>query len=302
VGDITASSNGAAMAAAIAALRAHPRFTEAIRASARGIIELHRRSRLMSWFMSDRPLAIIGYAVIYLHAHGRDDDMRSGLTPSRFKDFCRDTGLCSPGRAGAILAFMRLTGHLEAIAHPADRRITRLQPSEKLLDMLRSRLARQFAAIVMVRPDIAPAIERIGRPEFERALSRFLGDWYRAGTRIIDHAPTMRLFAERDAGVLILLSLMLAGGQHDAPVPAGPAPVSIAALARQFRVSRTHVLRLIRDAEAAGLMTRTGSKGEKIIVSLELRDDLQNLLAGVFHVLATAAVAALSARASPLPN
>lgn len=280
---------------AVAAVRAHPRFTEAMRASAASLITLHRRNRLMSWFLSDRPLALIGHAVIYLHLEGRVDDPLSGLTPSRFRTFCRTNGLCSPGRAGAILAFMRMTGHIEAVAHPGDRRVTQLRPSAKLMDIARARLERQFAAISLLRPDIAPAIDALGDPDFEAVLFHSLGTWFISGSRVLDHAPGLHLFAERDAGVLILYSLMLAGEPDDRPVPMKPVPISISALAKQFQVSRTHVLRLIRDAEKQGLLTRGGAKAETISLSPELGQDLQNMQAGLFQLLATCAAEALAA-------
>ena len=276
---------------ALAALRAHPRFPEALRASAEGLIALHRRNRVMSWFLSDRPLSLIGHAVIYLHLEGREDDPLSGLTPSRFRNFCRTNGLCSPGRASAILAFMRLTGHIEAVPYPGDRRVTQLRPSEKLMEIARARLARQFPVIALLRPDIAPAIHALGDPDFETALFRALGTWFISGSRILDHAPSLHLFAGRDAGMLILYSLMLAGGSDGQPVSLAPLPVSISALAKQFQVSRTHVLRLLRDAEAAGLLTR-GT--DTISLGARLADDLQNMQAGLFQLLATCAAEALA--------
>ncbi|MFZ5673061.1 MAG: hypothetical protein ACOZAM_08865 [Pseudomonadota bacterium] len=277
---------------ALAMLRAHPRFAEAMRASAQGLIALHRRNRVMSWFLSDRPLALIGHAVIYLHLEGRADDPLSGLTPSRFRGFCRANRLCSPGRASAILAFLRLTGHIEAVPHPGDRRVTQLRPSEKLMEIARARLARQFPVVALLRPDVAPAVEALGDPDFETALFRAFGAWFISGSRILDHAPRLHLFAERDAGMLILYGLMLAGSPDDEVVPVKPVPVSISALAKQFQVSRTHVLRLLRDAEAAGLLSRGA---DTISLSTGLAEDLQNMQAGLFQLLATCAAKALAA-------
>lgn len=277
-------------------LAAHPRFGEAMRTFAAGMIALHRRNRVMSWFLKDRPLAVIGHAVIYLDTRRHDGDPQSGLTPGRFRAFCRDNDLCSPGRAGAILAFLRFSGHVEAIPHPGDRRITRLRPSAKLLDMARARLAQQFAALALLRPDLAPAADALGQPEFETELYRRLGQWFIAGNRLLDPAPALRLFAERDCGMLILFALMLAGADDDLPVPTRPVPISIAGLARQFQVSRPHVLRLIRDAEAAGSLTRGGPQGETVCFSPALAQDLRALHAGVFALFAHSAAHALQAQ------
>lgn len=288
---------------ALAAMRAHPSFAEAMRASAASLITLHRRNRVISWLLSDRPLALIGHALIYLHLDRRDDDPQSGLTPGRFRRFCTRNRLCSAGRASAILAFLRLTGHIETIAHPGDRRVTQLRPGEKLMEIARTRLERQFQAISLIRPDIAPAIAALGDPDFEAVLFRNLGTWFVSGSRLLDRAPGLHLFAERDAGMMILYSLMLAGEADDRPVPVKPVPISISALAKQFQVSRTHVLRLLRDAETAGLLTRGGAKSETVTISPDLGEDLQNLQAGLFQLLATCAADALPAMPErPMPD
>jgi len=271
----------------IAALRDHPLFPAAMRVAVSGLIKLQGKGgRMIGWFLSDRALAILAHAAICLDADARDDDPRTGLTPGRFKSFCSRTGMCGEGRATAILAFMRLTGHLEAETHPADRRITRLRPSEKLLETMRSRLQAQFAAAAVVCPEIAPAIERLGCRDFERELSlEFLKRW-KLGTRFVDHAPALRLFMERDFGVMMLFVLMLEADPSDTVPPAKPIPFSIAALARRFNVSRTHILRLIRETEAAGLMSRLGAKGEQVSFSPELQEALRNLFAAMFQLSA----------------
>jgi hypothetical protein len=239
----------------------------------------------MGWLMSDRSLIVLSLAAVCLDADTQDDDPGSGLTPGRFKAFCVQNRVCSEGRAAAVLAFMRLSGHLESASHPADRRITLLKPSAKLREMTRSRLEVQLSAAAMVCPEIAPALEQFDRPDIERffylqSLSRF-----KSGMRLLAHAPALRLFADRDVGVLVLYALMLGAPDLDEMPPAGPVPLSIAALSRRFRVSRTHILRLIRDAEAAGLLSRGGERGELVSFSPELRQGFRDFVAaGLQHV------------------
>jgi len=273
----------------IAALQAHPQFSAAMRACMSAMVKLHSRSRILGWFLSDRTLAILAHAAISLAADARDDDPQSGLSPGSFKAFCVRTGMCGEGRATAILAFMRLTGHLEAEVHPADRRITRLRPSEKLLETMRARLSVEFAAVAMVCPEMAPAAGLLGSKEFERAIAlEFLKRW-RIGERFLDRAPALLLFAERDVGVIILFALMLEADPSGPLPPADPVTLSIAALARRFHVSRTHVLRLIRDAESAGLLTRLGEKGELVSLSPKLQQGIRDFFAAIFQLTALCA-------------
>ena len=273
----------------IDALRAHPRFAEAMRACARNTIDYHGRGRMIGWLLSDRTLFVLGLAAVGMDADGRPDDSRSGLTPGRFKAFCVHNGVCSEGRAAAILAFMRLSGHLEAESHPADRRITRLRPTAKLFEIARTRLRPQIAAAAMVCPQVAPAVDLFEDPEFERRMYSSLLERYDAGMRLIPHGPALRLFAERDVGVLVLFSLLLEAPASDRLSEDTPLPLSIAALARQFRVSRTHILRLIRDGETAGLLFRAGERGEQVRFSPRLLEDLSRFVAATFQYLALCA-------------
>jgi len=277
----------------LAGLREHPAFPDAIRACAATMIDLHSRNRFLGWFLSDRALAILTQVAVCLDADVRPDDPRSGLTPGRFKSFCAQTGLCSDGRAAAILAFMRLTGHLEAETHPADRLITRLRTSEKMLETTRARLAAQLASIVMLAPALGPAAERLGTPDFDRGLYAEFLRRFSGGARLLADAPQLRLFSERDVGMLCLFAMMLGGEPTDTIPPERPVTLSIAALARRFTVSRTHILRLVRDAEAAGLLRRQGTKGELVAFAPELRQGLRNFFAAMFQLAALCARAGL---------
>ena len=279
----------------LAVLQDHPRFDEAMRLCAVNSIDMHSRGRVMGWLMSDRTLAVVALAAVCLDADMQADDLRSGLTPGRFKAFCVHNRVCSEGRAAAVLAFLRLSGHVEAEGHPADRRITRLRPSPKLLEMVRTRIRSQIEAASLICPEVAPAIAQLDNPEFERRLYIDFLDKFISGMRLLAQAPQLRLFADRDVGVLVLLALSLDADAADAMPPTGPMKLSIAALARRFRVSRTHILRMVRDAEAAGLLTRIGEKGEQVCFSPQLREGLRNLIAAMFQYLTVCATAVLPA-------
>ena len=271
----------------------HPRFDEALRLCAVNSIELYSRGRVMGWLMSDRTLAIVALAAACLDADLQADDLRSGLTPGRFKAFCVQNRVCSEGRAAAVLAFLRLSGHVEAETHPADRRITRLRPSPKLLEMVRTRLRSQIEAAALIFPELGPAILLMGSEDFERRFYLEILSKFNSGMRLLAPAPQLRLFADRDVGVLVLLTLSLETDASDEMPPSGPMKLSIAGLARRYRVSRTHILRMVRDAEAEGLLTRVGEKGEMVCFSPQLREGLRNLIAAMFQYLTVCATAVL---------
>ncbi len=279
----------------MATLRAHPAFEAAAASSMHGSIDLHRGGGLSNWILSDRARAAFGHALLYLHATARPDDPRSGLTAARVKELTVETGLCSAGRAAAMLALLRVAGYVAAAPSAEDRRIRRLVPTEKLFGMQRARLHRQFELLAIVVPAARDVLPLLGRPDFERALARAIGRQFVSGFRILAATPDLVPFAERSAGMVVLFSLLLATETGGSFVVDRPVATSIAELSRRLRVSRTQILRLLRDAEESGLLARLGPSYETIVVRPKLKQDLLTMLAAMFEFLADAASAAMAA-------
>jgi hypothetical protein len=123
----------------------------------------------------------------------------------------------------------------------------------------------------------------LGRDDFERAMIRHMGDQFFAGFRLLMHAPGLALFAEHNAGMVILFNLMLSS--TDGFPPRAPVPSSIASLARRFGVSRTHVLRVLRAAEADKLIERTGEHYDRIVLRPHLVQDVLTMFATIYLYL-----------------
>jgi DNA-binding MarR family transcriptional regulator len=281
--------------ASIAELQQHPKFEAAVAASMRGSIELHQSSNLSNWILNDRARAWFGHALLYLHATARPDDPLSGLTPARIKDLAVEAGICSAGRAAAMLSLMRVAGYLERAPDTGDKRVRRLAPTAKLLDVQRQRLRRQFEAIAIVLPEAQAALASLGRPEFENALALAIGEEFLSGTRLLSSSPDLEPFAEYSAGMVVLFSLVLATESQGSFATGGALAVSISELARRFRVSRTQVLRLLREAEEGGFLERTGTNYGSVMLRPKLKRDLLNMFAMIYLFLTGAAAEAAAA-------
>lgn len=260
-----------------ALLLAHPRFREASLASARAAVALYQGNRFLNVVANDRGRFIVALLATALH-HGLAGP--GGLTAARLKATCAETGLCSPGRARALLALMQWAGYLA----PAEQ--GRLVPTRRLVDMHRERIAPQLATAALVAPEAAPAADRIGEAAVLAGFCLAQCEAFVAGFRFVEHAPALSVFVERNAGLLVLLSLKLV---EVGEMPAATA--SVAALARRFHVSRPHVGRMLRDAEAAGLVRRTG---ESVRMQPALLAALNCFHAALFRLNAVSAVAGLA--------
>jgi hypothetical protein len=103
---VLTAAHGPLSPAARAALRSHDGFPAAVRRAASGMLDLHYGNRLLNLIVNDRGRFVVGLIALDLHFHR--DETGVGLTPGRLRQLCGLTGTCSPTRASALLALMRL--------------------------------------------------------------------------------------------------------------------------------------------------------------------------------------------------
>ncbi len=266
----------------VAVLQAHPRFAEAVHTMMHGIVAVYQGNRVLNQVMNDRGRAIFGMLAIYLHFSS--DDGQPSLSAARMKALCTETGLCSAGRATAMLLLMRYAGYLVPGPHGSDRRMRPLVPTELMLNSQRERLACHFRAMSLLMPEGKSGLANLYREDFLSALARRFGASFRAGFRFLDSSPALYPLAERNAGMMILFSLFLAS-EPQAPIPQ-PFTLSVSALSRRFSISRPHVLNVLRDAERLGFVARTGDGDELLAVCPPLSAALNDFAATVFLYLA----------------
>lgn len=264
----------------IARLRAHADFVPAARRAAGAMMASYKGNALMNRLMNDRGRFML--SVLMLSQYYEADPR--GLTSSRLKDEAVAMDLCSRGRASAILGTFRVFGLLESVP-AADRRLKRLAPSPKLIDMHRIRWIEVFEAIALVLPEGRIGVEHIGDERFLAAYVLAFTAAFRTGWRLFDEVPELAPFGDRDAGMMIAFSLLGTGF--------GEPPPPIAHLARSFGVSRSHVLAVLKAGVDAGLVHRVDSRVGPV-AEPELIECLLQLLAVAFiqHAAALRSAAA----------
>ncbi|MEI9991727.1 MAG: hypothetical protein WDM86_17015 [Rhizomicrobium sp.] len=271
--------------AAYARLSSHSKFIEATRQSARTAVARHTGNPLISRTVKDIRRLMYGVFVLYL-------DARGGLTLKAIRDVCVELGLASPGYAAAILLRLRVLGFVTRDANATDRRTRRYVPSPMMKTAFTELLGNELLAFGIIEPEAVAAAEAIKDPVVFRYLVLNGG---RGLSRIVKRAEPgpLHLFATRDLGTAILHEIALSGAEDDAYPPKGPVRMAVAPLARKFGVSRSHVLRLLRDAEKQKLLRRdademTGHFEEK------LREALLLFHASVFLSIAAGAYQAMN--------
>lgn len=186
---------------------------------------------------------------------------------------------------------MRLFGYLEQAPAGSDRR---LMATDRLIQSHHERWELILGATAQVLPDGAAALAVVRQDAFTRSFVREIYRNFVLGLRILDYAPDLALFADRNSGMMIMMSLLTAGEPDASFPPAKPVSVSISALSRRFGVSRVHVRKLLRDAEQQGFLSRAPGAEDRIMLHPQLTDGALNFFATVFLFIAQCARTAMA--------
>jgi len=227
------------------ALVGHPRFAAAARQLSRSMLDLAAADPALDGIVKDAGRFLATGLAVYLHATG-------GLTLARLKELGARDRVVSPGRARAILIYLRFL-HYVAPA-PDGGRAARFVPTPQLERAYHAILRGGIEAAAVIEPKLERLSNRLGEPHVAADLVRISGRIGLSHSGNNDGNPMWRVFLNRHAGAQILHALMLAAEDDGHYPPRGEMAFSLTGLARTFRVSRPHVARLLRAAEQEGLI------------------------------------------------
>ncbi|HKD22154.1 MAG TPA: hypothetical protein VKB71_09070 [Rhizomicrobium sp.] len=227
-------------------LRADPRYPEAVRGFAANMLDAGDADRLLDGILKDAGRNVAALSAIHLHFSG-------GLTLPRLKILCASFGLVSPGRARALLLYLRYLGYVEPSGARGGAAL--YVPTARFLNTWRYHLRAVLRAVQVLEPAaIGLLLDKFDMPGVFETYAKVLCDVFLDG---MPHAnmesPYFRVFMHRNAGIQIMHTL-LAASTGDAFPPQQPIALSLSAAARRFRVSRIHVRRLLDAAERDGLL------------------------------------------------
>lgn len=255
--------------------RAHPRFHEALRHSLTASLRMVDREEEFQRLIIDLPAFLIAVVALYLDATG-------GLTHRRLRDLAGIKGFLSGGRVSVLLLRMQMIGYVHAVSSSAPGVPKLYRPTAKMAAVLKARIRVELEAVVLMAPELAGLLETYDRTDGLAAFMRVLGESAVASARRPSSLlPGLVEIGNRRAGTALLMALLEASAEAAGGPPCpGPLEVSISALARRFRVSRTHVLKVLIDAERHGYFTRDADG--RSVVEPALVEDMETYYAGIY--------------------
>lgn len=233
-------------AEAINRLMASPGFPAAVEAAAGNAVRLYDGSWIRNRLLNDRGRLLAVLLILDLHF---TESGGAGVTGARLRREVVELDVCSAGRATAFLAALRFKRLLADMPQSGPRE-RRLMPTAALLQMQRERWNGMFAAIAHIDAPAAEAARALPDELLFGPCTHAMADCFRRGLRVFAAAPELQDLAERDAGLVMLVSLITRDE-----------PVSVSQLARQFHVSRAHVANVLQRAEALGFASSVPGLG-----------------------------------------
>jgi hypothetical protein len=270
---------GPLSAEAVAALRTHPLLPNAVCAAAGALVAITRRPPVI---INDLGRLVIGNLALYLHYSRDPADPSSGLSAGRLKALCAEQAVCSRGRVLAVLALMRDSGDLIPATCQVDQRLRLLVPTEKLISGCKQYWEAILRGTAVVIPRRSDAVAALQREDVLAAFFQVFGGYFCAGMRMFKLGAGLTSFAQRNAALAILLSLLVASEQNGGAGSPVTVRISIAELARRFGVSRPQVVRVLDEAAKASLVHRSAPDGLEVTVLPRLRSVTEDFYVTAF--------------------
>jgi hypothetical protein len=232
--------------------------------------------------INDLGRLVICNLALYLHYSRDPADPGSGLSAGRMMALCAEQKVCSKGRALAAITLMRNAGDLVPATCLVRQRPRTLVPTETLVSACRQYWEAIFRGMALVVPGRSNAIAALQCEDILAAFLQVFGGYFCAGMRMFKPGAGLAPFAQHNAALAILFSLLVASEQDGRAGSLRRVPISIAELSRRFGVSRPQVVRVLENAVEASLVERSGPDGLQITVLPRLRSLTQDFYISAF--------------------
>lgn len=240
------------------AILAHPRYLEARGLFVSGLMDLYDNDPFLNRLLVEAGRSVIFGIIMCLWADYDPQDRETWPTQKRLKVHLQQFGLVSPRHVDNILARLVATDFLVLRTVADDRRIRLIEPTDRM-----------FAHDLALQLPFYRALDLLfGEARYTGLLDRdrtFQLAVRKAGiavfpwsARILSQNAGIMHFFARPCAIHILMKFVELG----ATGPDNPLrEVSFAELGGRFGMSRSHVRNVLRDAEGAGLVERSGPAG-----------------------------------------
>lgn len=281
----------------MAEILAHPRFEEASQRYVWGMRGAHENDPMVNHLMSEVGRFTIVSLALYLHA-GRDPaDPRSGLSLTRLQDLVGGLRLASRGRVEAVVRELTAAGFVTAETSSADARLKLLHPTPKLEQASYAWQKPHLDAVDLItsHPGGYAAHFAPGN-DYYQGLQWVSNDRFLRGIYLAEPFPQLMPFVIRDCGYVVLLHLLTAPKASKKSNFGRVVSLPFADMVAQRAISRSHIRRLLVEAEEHGILRLEAQGGQAIAIAPEFDALFRLWLAATFWCFERDAANALAWR------
>lgn len=244
----------------------HPRFPIARKAFVEAILALYEYDPAVNRLV-EAGRGVLFIVIMCLHARYDEADRATWPTLRLLTQSMMLHNVSSPRRIHSLVAQFIDAGYIEARLSPRDRRVRILTPTAKLLEHDQDWLVAQYLPLQTLFPK--PGYARIMQRDrqFQLAQRLVASGFFALGAKIMAGNPIVMQFMRREAGMTILMKLMHLVGRKGG---AAREELLYSDIGKRLGVSRTHVRKVLQEAEGGGLVRLTKKGGQSVEVASAL--------------------------------
>ena len=241
----------------------HPRFPAAREEFVKAILALYEYEPAVNRLV-EAGRGVLFIVIMCLHARYDEADRATWPTLGLVTEATAQHGVSSSRRVHSLVAQFIDAGYLEARLSPRDRRVRILKPTAKLREHDQDWLIALYLPlqILFPKPGYARIIER--DPAFQLAQRFVASGFFALGAKIMAGNPIVMQFMRHDAGATILMKLMQLVGRKGG---AAREELLYSDVGKRLGVSRTHVRKVLQEAEGGGLVRLTKEGGRSVEIA-----------------------------------
>ena len=238
----------------------HPRLPEARKVYLDRFLAVYEGDPFLVRLLLESGRFLVFHIAAVLEAAQDLSCRETWFTISRLKEQTALFGFASGRQVDHLVRRLCAVGFLQQRTAAEDRRVRLLATTSRLRSHHTEWLAAHYAPLATLYPghDYGPVLRR--DEAFHTLHCRTCLPHTPMAARMMMTLPDIMLFFGHAAGSLIMSALLQAAMETDDP----HAGVRYADAADRFGVSRTHVRRLMENAQAAGLVTLMGAGGRRV--------------------------------------
>jgi len=276
----------------------HPVLHQAVQEQSRALIEIFEQSPRLAAIFATQQRWLLGHVGLALHFRRDPSDRHTSLTLARFIKVIRQNAVASRNTAEAFIKEMVHYNIAEYLSTSEDGRAHPLQPTAATIKTFTGWV---FAHLrTLDRLDGGSRLATfLDRPEMLATLQPLVADGLLSSVPVREPKQTFSLFIWLNNGGIVMDWLMSGIDPQNARLDQIPTSVvSIAEFAKWLKLSRTHLARKLRDAEALGSIGWLGQRGHSVMwVSKEFYQEYMAVQAAKLAVVDAAFETCFAAQA-----